>query len=324
MRAILVLAATVLTVTSNPGLAAQPSRAVPNDLIAKASKVAETAYDRVIGRTMNFTNVDLPYLWSHRWLQSELQKSAKREQKSQALQAHLERMRNLNRVARKLASGDRLSAFSYLSTEYYLAQAEFLAAEDDRQRHQAGADKLLDACQHRYEAAWQEVIRYAGLNAIIAPSLRSASDSSHEWAREAIEVAFHKRDRLEVAKLYLLRTTQIEKVAHRFFPERPSREPVWEAAFFCADAELQVKLNQDGADSRKRVRQLREARRDAAKSVYELIWTDILGHRGSFERLYQWSTRLRCAEFIPRDQRCGAIGCYSSPPDSDDGSQEVS
>ena len=136
---------------------------------------------------------------------------------------------------------------------------------------------------------------YAELNGTIAPFLSSASDVSQDWATAAIEIARDKRGRLEAAKMYLQRAEQIEKVTLRSFPEKPPLQPVWEAAFFCADAELLVNRNQAGTDSTKRDRSLREARRNAASGVYEFVWKNVLEAHGSFERLYQWSTRLRCA-----------------------------
>ncbi len=280
---------------SGLGFCTQPDQAVANVLVARACEAAQTAYERVATRVFrDFPNLNLPYLWSYRLLQSELQKYDKPAKTLQALKAHLERMHFLNRIASRLAAGGKIGQ-GYESVEYYLAQAEFLAVQDDRQQRQAAGDKLIQACQHRYEAAWKQVMDYAELNGTIAPFLSSASDVSQDWATAAIEIARDKRGRLEAAKMYLQRAEQIEKVTLRSFPEKPPLQPVWEAAFFCADAELLVNRNQAGTDSTKRDRSLREARRNAASGVYEFVWKNVLEAHGSFERLYQWSTRLRCA-----------------------------
>jgi hypothetical protein len=284
-----------LAATSDLTLCVQPSGTARSDLIARAAKVAETAYERVASRFMTFLNVQLPYVWSYRLLQIELQKDGKPAKKVQALKAHLERMSNLNRVAGQLAAAGRLGSPSLLSAEYYLTQAECRAAPDDLQRRQAAGAKIVELCQRRYKLAWQDVTSRVESNAlIIAPALSGASQISQEWANAAIEFAPLKRDRLEAAKSYLQRAKEIEEVARRFFANGSIAE-VCEAAFFCADAELQVNLNHGGPHAEKRERQLRKARRDAAEGVYSAIWDDIRNYHGSYERLYRWSTLLRCA-----------------------------
>jgi hypothetical protein len=278
-----------------PGLCAQSDQADATALAAKACEGAQNAYERAARRVITVDgNLYLPHLWSCRLLESELQKCDKPAEKLQALKAHLERMRSLKGMANFLAARERIGTAGELAAEYYLAQAAFLDAQDDRRRRQVAGDRLIQACQRRYEAEWKYVTERAKLNFAIAPNLESASEISHEWARAGIELASNKRDRLEAAKRYLQQAKQIEELARGLFRETPSTE-LLEAAFFCADAELQVNRSQDGTDARKRDRKLREARRDVARNVYDLRWMEVLGGSGEFELLYQWSTRLRCA-----------------------------
>jgi hypothetical protein len=279
-----------------PGLCAQSDQADVKALAAKACEAAQNAYERAARRVITVDgNIYLPHLWSCRLLENELQKCDKPAEKLQALKAHLERMRSLKGMANFLATRERIGTAGELAAEFYVAQAAFLDAQDDRRRRQVAGDRLIQVCQRRYDAEWKYVTERAKLNLTIAPSLESASEISHEWARAGIELASNKRDRLEAAKRYLQQAKQIEELARRLFREKRSTEPVLEAAFFCADAELQVNRSQNGTDARKRDRKLREARRDVARNVYDLRRMEVGGGSGEFELLYQWSTRLRCA-----------------------------
>ena len=94
---------------SGLGFCTQPDQAVANVLVARACEAAQTAYERVATRVFrDFPNLNLPYLWSYRLLQSELQKYDKPAKTLQALKAHLERMHFLNRIASRLAAGGKI------------------------------------------------------------------------------------------------------------------------------------------------------------------------------------------------------------------------
>lgn len=67
---------------------------------------------------------EILYRWSYRWLQSERLLSPKPADQVAAYKAHWERMRDLDRLVRKLQRTGVTTIDEVSSAEYYLAEAE--------------------------------------------------------------------------------------------------------------------------------------------------------------------------------------------------------
>ncbi len=114
--------------------AAEDMKANLEARVALAEKCYEAAFEN-LKRTKRFGNVLLPqanpedaYTWSVRWLQSERDRSPKRADQIAALEAHLERMQNLEKALEPL-SRDLLPRSAALGAEWYLREAELWLAQ---------------------------------------------------------------------------------------------------------------------------------------------------------------------------------------------------
>ncbi len=69
------------------------------------------------------------YRWSYRWLQADRQLNPKPADQVAAYQGHWERMRDLDRVVRRLQRAGIITIDEVSSAEYYLAEAELWLLE---------------------------------------------------------------------------------------------------------------------------------------------------------------------------------------------------
>jgi hypothetical protein len=69
-------------------------------------------------------NVEVAYRWSCRWLEAERALRDKMEDRSAALQAHLERMIEIEEVTRRQLRERIATLFEVRASEYYVAEAE--------------------------------------------------------------------------------------------------------------------------------------------------------------------------------------------------------
>jgi hypothetical protein len=77
---------------------------------------------------------DLLYRWSLRWLEAERELSDQQADQVAAYQAHFERMRDLDRIIRRLRGSGQTTIEEASATEYYRVEAEIwlLKARDGK------------------------------------------------------------------------------------------------------------------------------------------------------------------------------------------------
>jgi hypothetical protein len=91
-------------------------------LLQKKLEAARTAFKEVW--PSQWGDVEVPYRWSCRWLKAERELSPKTEDHVAALQAHAERMRELERVVKGLHRRRLATLEQVRSAEFYVAEAE--------------------------------------------------------------------------------------------------------------------------------------------------------------------------------------------------------
>ena len=69
-------------------------------------------------------DIDGLYLWSHRWMEAEQEVSDKKEDKSAAAQAHLERMKKLEARVKELWATGASSTLDPEAAKFYRLEAE--------------------------------------------------------------------------------------------------------------------------------------------------------------------------------------------------------
>jgi hypothetical protein len=74
-------------------------------------------------------NEDELYRWSKYWRDAATALAATQVDKIAAAQAHLDRMRELNKWTKEFHEAHRISTYSYWATEYYVADAELLLSQ---------------------------------------------------------------------------------------------------------------------------------------------------------------------------------------------------
>jgi hypothetical protein len=121
---IYVLAVIALGLALNNARADDPSLARPRvaTLMRTKLETARMAFTEVWGGP--WTDVEVPYRWSSRWLEVELQLSDKTEGRIAAFKGHLARVKEMARASKSL-SLQRLIPFDQVkAAEFYVAEAE--------------------------------------------------------------------------------------------------------------------------------------------------------------------------------------------------------
>ena len=91
-------------------------------LLQKKLEAARTAFKEVWPG--QWGDIEVPYRWSCRWLKVEQELSPRTEDHVAALQAHAERMRELERVVKGLHQRRLVTLDQVRATEFYVAEAE--------------------------------------------------------------------------------------------------------------------------------------------------------------------------------------------------------
>ena len=103
---------------------ADPSPAAPKvaKLMRNKLEAARTAFQKVWPD--GWRDVEVPYRWSLRWLEAERELANKAEDGIAAFQAHLERMRDMERVTKRLLQQRQIPIDQASAAEFYVAEAE--------------------------------------------------------------------------------------------------------------------------------------------------------------------------------------------------------
>jgi hypothetical protein len=126
---ILVLAATPVAL---PGLArAGEGEAAANAKarLEAARKVYEGYLDRYKRGEPQPLNAELLYRWSRRWLEAQQELATKKEGKVAAAEAHLTRMRGLEKYLRSAHKSGVAATFDVAGAEFYRLEAERWVAQ---------------------------------------------------------------------------------------------------------------------------------------------------------------------------------------------------
>lgn len=117
----------------NASLPAKPKPPSAEARLAAAERMCLLLHDRTSGAPLLHGGVEHAYIWSKRRMEAQRDvDEARGGDRFSALQAHLQRMRDLEaRVGRLYKDKSaRLSLFEYASTQFYVAEAEELLARE--------------------------------------------------------------------------------------------------------------------------------------------------------------------------------------------------
>lgn len=107
-----------------------PTSKVPANLLQAQADAAKQAYEMALTRFQaGNTDVEVIYRWSRRWLEAQRELGqAEADKVIKAAEAHLERMQQLEKVAKGGFEAGGWSVFDYQSAKYYAAEAAVLLA----------------------------------------------------------------------------------------------------------------------------------------------------------------------------------------------------
>lgn len=113
---------------SSPDKSKPPSAAAR---LAAAERVCQILHDQTSGSPLLHEGVEHAYLWSKRRMEAQRDlDEARGGDRFSALQAHLQRMRDLDARVGELYKDKGLSRFEFASTQFYVAEAEELLARE--------------------------------------------------------------------------------------------------------------------------------------------------------------------------------------------------
>ena len=114
--------------------ASQPAKPKPPSAAARlaaAERVCLLLHDRTNGAPLLHGGVEHTYVWSRRRMEAQRDvDEAQGGDRFSALQAHLQRMRDLEARVGGLYKNAGLTLFEYASTQFYVAEAEELLARE--------------------------------------------------------------------------------------------------------------------------------------------------------------------------------------------------
>jgi hypothetical protein len=111
-----------LALTRAPRADLPPASPKAVKLLQKKVEAARTAFKEVWPG--QWGDIEVPYRWSCRWLKAEQELSPRTEDHVTALQAHAERMRELERVVKGLYRRRLVALDQVRAAEFYVAEAE--------------------------------------------------------------------------------------------------------------------------------------------------------------------------------------------------------
>jgi hypothetical protein len=111
-----------LALTKAPRADFPPASPFSAKLLQRKLEAARAAFKEVWPG--QWGDVEVPYRWSRRWLEVERELSPRAEDHVAALQAHAERMRELERVVKGLHRRRLVALDQVRSAEFYVAEAE--------------------------------------------------------------------------------------------------------------------------------------------------------------------------------------------------------
>ena|SRR5262249_40479773 len=94
------------------------------DKLAQAKLDAARKSFESVWASQRYTEVEIPYRWSCRWLQAQRQLAGKKDEQVAACQKHLERMRELERLTQQQYQQQILSITQVDAARYYVVEAE--------------------------------------------------------------------------------------------------------------------------------------------------------------------------------------------------------
>jgi hypothetical protein len=97
--------------------------------LAAAERVCKLLHEEAFGVPGHLV-VEHRYVWSMRWMEAQRDFDAGRGDRLSALEAHLQRMRDLEAQAEKLYKENVVSKFDLASTQFYVAEGEELVARE--------------------------------------------------------------------------------------------------------------------------------------------------------------------------------------------------
>lgn len=99
--------------------------------LAAAERVCQILHDQESGAPRGHQGVEHTYLWSMRRMEAQRDVDAARGDRFSALEAHLQRMREIEtRTAELYKKPGVVSKFDFASTQFYVAEAEELLARE--------------------------------------------------------------------------------------------------------------------------------------------------------------------------------------------------
>jgi hypothetical protein len=226
------------------------------------------------------------HLWSRRLVEAEARLHPGPAERAAAAQEHLERMQDAAKCARERVAAGRASVDSYLAADFYVVEAQNLAADAlaGPSTHPEAAATLAAAARLIFEGH--------GRN----PAFSASDDWSRRWLDLEMAQYPSKTDRLKAAQAYLQRSMAFEKAAEAGLRSgRIAEKEAAAAVFYRTDAEhLLAELSDDDKAKAKRLAAGAGARLQAAKIASDLYWKDCRnGGKEPPERVYEWSERWR-------------------------------
>jgi hypothetical protein len=102
----------------------EPASPKKQEQLAKTKLVAARQTYEAFCRNRDYSDVEIAYRWSCRWLEAQRQLSDKQEDWVAAYQGHRERMRDLEQLTRRLSNKKIITIDQVHAAGYYVAEAE--------------------------------------------------------------------------------------------------------------------------------------------------------------------------------------------------------
>src|SRR5262249_14905973 len=208
------------------------------------------------------------YLWSHGWMEAQRFLSRTPAERLAPAEAHLARMKELEKVIMPEVAAQRRGVESYLGADFYRYDAEALVLQE---KAGPNAEATVAAATRRLAAVVLIYDTRRKQEGTPAPNFFFSLFWSRQWFDAENALRPKTAERLANAEAYLSRAVELEKLAKNASSQpRYPMDFLHVATFYRLDAEILVsQMKADGRADKPAHLEKAKARLEAAKAAYE-------------------------------------------------------
>jgi hypothetical protein len=257
-------------------------------------------------------------------MEAEIARSADAAEKAAAVQAHLDRIKDVHSEVLARAALGREDIGHYVAADYFVADARASAAivqaslgmdfdsRSPKTARLAAARMLYDLDRRELQETQRTRAEPNAAFPLRGLNIYPVSAWSWRWCQAAMALAATENDRVSALKDYLERQQELEKIVKEERAADHVPEMVLLDAIYGRKRAEAMLMEVIAAKGDKALLDSRKALLDAAESARNAQWAWLLERHDSIEDAYRWSASLRDAAFALANSKAEKVAALES------------